>query len=81
MSEVLRDFPEVYLYMYTSCGRSTVHVLLCTYTDDTVDLHIAMCMCGCWSRIYFSTKSTYVFINFIAKPWGCFVCICMCVII
>ena len=35
----------------------------------------------------FSTKSTYVFINFIdysryfSKPWGCFVCICMCVII
>ena len=45
-------------------------------------------MCGCWSRIYiFSTKSTYVFINFIdysryiyyfSKPWGCFVYMYVC---
>ena len=45
-----------------------------------------MCMCGCWSRyniIYiFSIKITYVFysryIHYFSKPWGCFVCKCMC---
>ena len=52
-------------------------------------------MCGCWSRyniiyIFFLQRSPMFFINFIdysryiyyfSKPWGCFVCICMCVIL
>ena len=52
----------------------------------SAELHV--CACVVAGLVYiFSTKSTYVFINFIdysryfSKPWGCFVCISMCVII